>query len=71
MNVDNVMFIYRIIDSEDGDYIMQVIREDYLHDSTVTIFIIGEHSSEKEGTDFYGRDKKSIRKQYDKTYRKI
>ena len=47
----------RIIDSEDGDYIMQVIREDYLHDSTVTIFIIGEHSSEKEGTDFYGRDK--------------
>ena len=47
----------RIIDSEDGDYIMQVIRQDYLRDSTVTIFIIGEHSSEKEGTDFLGRDK--------------
>lgn len=47
----------RIIDSEDGDYIMQVIRQDYLRDSTVTIFLIGEHSSEKEGTDFLGRDK--------------
>lgn len=47
----------RIIDSEDGDYIMQVIREDFLHDSTVTIFLIGEHSSEKEGTDFSGQDK--------------
>lgn len=47
----------RIIDSEDGDYIMQVIRQDYLRDSTVTIFLIGEHSSEKEGTDYLGRDK--------------
>lgn len=47
----------RVIDSEDGDYIMQVIRQDYLCDSTVTIFLIGEHSSEKEGTDFLGRDK--------------
>lgn len=47
----------RVIDSENGDYIMQVIREDYLCDSTVTIFIIGLHSSENEGTDIYGRDK--------------
>ena len=35
----------RIIDSEDGDYIMETIRNDYLSDSTVTIFLIGQHSS--------------------------
>lgn len=45
----------RIIDSEDGDYIMYVIRRDYLKDSTVTIFLIGEHSSENEGFDWQGR----------------
>jgi hypothetical protein len=37
------------IDSDDEDYIMKKIREDYLSDSTVTIFLIGAHSSEKEG----------------------
>ncbi len=37
------------IDSEDEDYIMRRIREDYLSDSTVTIFLIGLHSSEDEG----------------------
>ena len=47
----------RVIQSEDGDYIMQVIREDYLRDSTVTIFLIGSHSSEYEGVDVWGRDK--------------
>lgn len=45
----------KVIDSEDGDYIMQVIREQYLSDSTVTIFIIGTHSSENEGNDSEGR----------------
>ena len=45
----------RIIESEDGDYIMQVIRQDYLADSTVTVFLIGNHSSEMEGIDWYGR----------------
>ncbi|MFY0602759.1 MAG: TIR domain-containing protein [Flavobacteriaceae bacterium] len=39
------------IDSEDEDYIMQKIREDYLSDSTVTIHLIGEKSSENEGWD--------------------
>lgn len=39
------------IDSEDLDYIMKKIREDYLSDSTVTIFLIGSHSSEIEGED--------------------
>lgn len=47
----------RVIESEDDDYIMQVIREDYLRDSTVTIFLIGTHSSENEGVDVFGRDK--------------
>ncbi len=47
----------RWIDSEDGDYIMQVIRRDYLCDSTVTLFLIGEHSSENEGYDWDGYDK--------------
>ena len=45
----------RVIDSEDADYIMRVIRDDYLKDSTVTIFIIGSHSSENEGNDWLGR----------------
>ena len=43
-----------VIDSEDGDYVMQVIRENYLRDSTVTLFLIGSHSSEKEGNDYFG-----------------
>ena len=34
------------IDSDDEEYIMKKIREDYLSDSTVTIHIIGEHSAE-------------------------
>lgn len=38
------------IDSEDEDYIMRRIREDYLSDSTVTIFLIGARSAENLGT---------------------
>jgi len=34
------------INSTDEDYIMQRIREEYLSDSTVTIHLIGEYSSE-------------------------
>ena len=37
------------IDSDDEDYIMRKIREDYLSDSTVTIFLIGSHCSEYLG----------------------
>lgn len=47
----------RWIDSEDEGYIMSQIRKDYLGDSTVTIFIIGKHSSELEGVDKLKRDK--------------
>lgn len=44
----------KTINSDDGDYVMKVIREEYLSDSTVTIFLIGTHSSEKEGYDYMG-----------------
>lgn len=39
------------INSDDFDYIMQKIRENNLSDSTVTIFLIGEHSNELLGND--------------------
>ncbi len=42
------------IDSSDIDYVMQVIRTKYMAGTTVTIFLIGEHSSEKEGNDIFG-----------------
>ncbi|KAB5489515.1 TIR domain-containing protein [Flagellimonas hadalis] len=38
------------INSWDDDYIMRKIREDYLSDSTVTIFLIGSRSSENLGS---------------------
>lgn len=44
------------IDSEDIDYVMQIIRRDYMANTSVTIFLIGNHSSENEGKDTYGRD---------------
>ncbi len=37
------------IDSNDEDYVMRKIREDYLSDSTVTIFLIGKYSAENLG----------------------
>ncbi|MFT4802545.1 MAG: hypothetical protein ACI93N_002325, partial [Flavobacteriaceae bacterium] len=37
------------IDSDDEEYIMRKIREDYLSDSTVTICLIGSRSSENLG----------------------
>lgn len=39
------------IDSENEEYIMRKIREDYLSDSTVTICLIGTRSSENLGWD--------------------
>lgn len=46
-----------VINSDDGDYIMNKIRDDYLKDSTVTLFLIGQHSSENEDVDYLGQDK--------------
>ncbi|MFV0470200.1 MAG: TIR domain-containing protein [Dysgonomonas sp.] len=37
------------IDSNDEDYVMRKIREDYLSDSTVTILLIGANSAENKG----------------------
>lgn len=37
------------IDSDDEDYIMRVIREEYLSDSSVTIHLIGARSAESLG----------------------
>lgn len=48
------------IDSPDIDYVMQVIRTKYMTGTTVTIFLIGEHSSEKEGNDIFGRPKNAF-----------
>lgn len=38
------------IDSTNDEYIMRQIRENYLRDSTVTIFLIGSNSSESLGS---------------------
>ena len=38
--------LHEPINSEDEDYIMRKIRDNYLSDSTVTIFLIGEKSAE-------------------------
>ncbi|SHK45033.1 TIR domain-containing protein [Epilithonimonas mollis] len=38
--------LHEPIDSDDEDYIMRKIRENYLSDSTVTIFLIGSKSAE-------------------------
>ncbi|MGI6377830.1 MAG: TIR domain-containing protein [Bacilli bacterium] len=48
------------IDSKDIDYVMQVIRRDYMNNSTVTLFLIGEHSSENEGFDERGFNKQNF-----------
>lgn len=42
------------INSDDIDYVLKVIRENYIQDSSVTLFLIGEHSKENEGYDNEG-----------------
>lgn len=50
MDVDMIdKSLHERINSENEDYIMRKIREDYLSDSTVTIFLIGAHSYENLG----------------------
>lgn len=48
------------IDSEDIDYVMQQIREEYMNNTSVTLFLIGEHSSENEGNDSENRPKNAF-----------
>lgn len=47
------------IESDDIDYVIQKIREDYMKNTTVTIFLIGTHSSEYEGIDLDGYNHQS------------
>ncbi|MDB5284338.1 MAG: molecular chaperone Tir [Bacteroidota bacterium] len=50
MHIDLVdKSLHEAIDSNDEDYIMRKIREDYLRDSTVTIYLIGAKSAESFG----------------------
>lgn len=55
------------IDSEDIDYIMQVIREEYMKNTSVTLFLIGGHSSEKEGYDINGDKNAFIKRELQAT----
>lgn len=47
------------IDSTNEDYILRRIREDYISDSTVTIFLVGERSAENLGE----REQKYIKRE--------
>ncbi|MFI3329786.1 MAG: molecular chaperone Tir [bacterium] len=48
------------IDSEDIDYVLQKIREEYMSNTSVTIFLIGKNSSENEGSDCKGNKQSFI-----------
>jgi hypothetical protein len=41
------------IQSDNIDYVMQQIRDKWQGSTTVTVFLIGTHSSENEGVDIY------------------
>ena len=55
------------IDFNDIDYILQVIRNNYMNNTSVTIFLIGEHSSENEGRDYYGDKNAFIKRELQAT----
>ena len=49
--------------SEDIDYVMQVIRSQYMKNTSVTLFLIGKHSSENEGFEYSATDRCYYNKQ--------
>lgn len=51
------------IDSDDIDYVMKTIRSEYMKDTSVTLYLIGLHSSENEGFEYSYRDKCFYNKQ--------
>ena len=51
------------IDSDDIDYVMQVISSQYMKNSSVTLFLIGKHSSENEGFEYSSTDRCYYNKQ--------
>ena len=65
LNADQVQgkSLDKWIDSEDIDYIMQVIRSQYMKNTSVTLFLIGRHSSEKEGFEYSSTDRCYYNKQ--------
>lgn len=50
----------KYIDEGDIDATMRYIRKNYLKNTTVTLYLIGEHSSENEGVDENGRNKNAL-----------
>lgn len=48
------------IDSDDLDYVIQKIRSNYMDGTSVTLYLIGLHSSENEGFDERGRSKQNF-----------
>ena len=58
----------RWIDSDDIDYVMQVIREEFMEGTSVTLFLIGSHSSEKEGYDEHGDKNAFIKRELQATF---
>lgn len=57
----------RWIDSDNLDDVMQTIRNEYMLGTTVTLFLIGEHSSENEGYDENGEKNAYIQKELQAT----
>lgn len=57
----------RWIDSDDIDYVMQVIRNEYMENTSVTLFLIGTHSSENEGFDYNGDKNAFIKRELQAT----
>ena len=55
------------IDSDDIDYVMQTIRKNYMSGTSVTLFLIGEHSSENEGNDDGGDKNAFIKRELQAT----
>ena len=50
----------KTIQSDDIDYVIQRIRDEYMNNTTVTLFLIGSHSSENEGVDSNGYNHQSF-----------
>ena len=55
------------IEDKNIDYVMQEIRKRYIQNTQVTIFLIGEHSSENEGKDLKGDKNAYIKRELQAT----
>ena len=57
----------KLIPSDNLDEVMEIIKNEYMKNTTVTLFLIGEHSSEKEGKDQKGNKNAYIIKELQAT----